>query len=217
MPVQIDYYTDVLCVWAWIVQRRVEQVEKEWGDKVDMQHLCVNVFGNTESRIGKGWEDRGGFAAFAAHVEESAEPYETAPVNSKIWREVRPASSAMAHLVLKAAVITSGKSAAEKLALAVRRAFFVDALDIGRKGVLLEVANDAGLDEGALQSTIDSGQAIAALQADYEQAKKQSIKGSPSWRLNNGRQILYGNVGYRLISANIEELVKHPQDEASWC
>jgi predicted DsbA family dithiol-disulfide isomerase len=123
----------------------------------------------------------------------------------------------MAHLALKAAIITSGKSAAEKLALAVRRAFFVDALDIGRKGVLLEISNDAGLDDEALQSVLDSGEAIAALQADYEQAKKQSIKGSPSWMLNNGRQILYGNVGYRLISANIEELVKHPQDEASWC
>lgn len=217
MIVQIDYYTDVLCVWAWIVQRRIDEIDAEWGDKVALNNFCVDVFGNTGNRIGKGWAERGGFDAFAKHVEESAAPFDTAPVNSKIWREVRPASSAMAHLVLKAAAIGVDESTATHLALAIRRAFFVDAQDIGIKDVLLDVATDAGLDRQALQSTIDSGQAIAALQADYEQAKNQSIKGSPSWVLNSGRQVLYGNVGYRLISANIDELVNRPQDETSWC
>jgi predicted DsbA family dithiol-disulfide isomerase len=217
MLIQIDYYTDVLCVWAWIVQRRIDEIDAEWGDKVAISNLCIDVFGNTENRIGKGWAERGGFHAFARHVEESAAPYDTAPVNSKVWREIRPASSAMAHLLLKAAAIGAGESAAEKLALAFRRAFFVDAQDIGTKGVLLDVATDAGLDRNVLQSVIDSGQAIAALQADYEQAVKQTIKGSPSWVLNNGRQVLYGNVGYRLISANIDELANRPQGEASWC
>ena len=28
---------------------------------------------------------------------------------------------------------------------------------------------------------------------------------------------LYGNVGYRILDANIEELARHPGLEASWC
>lgn len=35
--------------------------------------------------------------------------------------------------------------------------------------------------------------------------------------LNEGRQILFGNVGYRVLQANIEELIKNPEVEASWC
>jgi hypothetical protein len=35
--------------------------------------------------------------------------------------------------------------------------------------------------------------------------------------MNGGRQILYGNVGYRILNANVEELLKHPEQEASWC
>jgi hypothetical protein len=35
--------------------------------------------------------------------------------------------------------------------------------------------------------------------------------------MDGGRQILYGNVGYRVLHSNIEQLLKHPQDEASWC
>jgi hypothetical protein len=35
--------------------------------------------------------------------------------------------------------------------------------------------------------------------------------------MNNGRQILYGNVGYRVLRANAAELLNQPSDEASWC
>jgi len=44
------------------------------------------------------------------------------------------------------------------------------------------------------------------------------IEGSPSLVLNEGRQKLYGNVGFRLIDANIQELFRVvPDDDASWC
>lgn len=44
------------------------------------------------------------------------------------------------------------------------------------------------------------------------------IEGSPSLVLNDGRQKLYGNVGFRLIDANIQELFREPRaDDASWC
>jgi hypothetical protein len=36
--------------------------------------------------------------------------------------------------------------------------------------------------------------------------------------LNQGRQKLFGNVGYRIIEANIQELLREANpDQASWC
>ncbi len=52
---------------------------------------------------------------------------------------------------------------------------------------------------------------------DYQQAKVLSLKGSPSYVLDNGRQTLYGNVGYRVLLANIEALINKPEHDASWC
>jgi predicted DsbA family dithiol-disulfide isomerase len=56
------------------------------------------------------------------------------------------------------------------------------------------------------------------LDADYHEADRMRIEGSPSFVLNEGRQKLYGNIGFRLIEANIQELLRTPQtEEASWC
>ena len=64
---------------------------------------------------------------------------------------------------------------------------------------------------------LQNGSAMAALSGDLRSAQELAVKGSPTWVLNDGRQILYGNVGYRILGANIEELLKHPAAEASWC
>jgi hypothetical protein len=58
---------------------------------------------------------------------------------------------------------------------------------------------------------------LQMLISDYEAAKKLGLKGSPSLVMNSGRQLLYGNVGYRIINANVKELLKRPDSEANWC
>ena len=68
-----------------------------------------------------------------------------------------------------------------------------------------------------IQEIIGSGEAYAALAKDRTLQNKYNVTGSPSLVLNNGRQIIYGNVGYRVIEANIHELINQPDDQASWC
>ena len=75
-----------------------------------------------------------------------------------------------------------------------------------------------GVDIGAIERSIHSGSAFARLAADYQDADRMRIEGSPSFVLDEGRQKLYGNIGFRLLEANIQELLRAPRsDEASWC
>ena len=54
--------------------------------------------------------------------------------------------------------------------------------------------------------------------ADHHHRDRFKIEGSPTFVLNEGRQKLYGNVGYRVIEANIRELLRTPTaGEMSWC
>jgi len=216
-PVVIDYYSDVLCVWAWIAQRRIDELNDKLGGKIELRYHYLDVFGDAVNKIPTQWQEKGGFSGFARHVHQAVKPYPDAPVTSELWEVVRPNTSANAHLLLKAIEISFGKTKSIELALSIRQAFFINGEDIGQLAVLFSLAEKAGLDCQTIQQSIDNGSAMAALMADYQQAKAQSLKGSPSYIIDNGRQVLYGNVGYRVLLANIEEHINQPIEEASWC
>ena len=216
-PLVIDYYSDVLCIWAWISQRRIVELKEQWGDKIEIRYHYLNLFGDTKSRMAEQWEERGGYEGFGQHVIEAAAPYDNAPVNADIWKYVRPLTSANAHVVLKSVALMYSAEASEKLAIQIQHSFFVDCVDIGQLENVLNLADNAGLDREKIKTSIESGAATAALMLDYKDAKDLNVKGSPSWLMNNGRQTLFGNVGYRILNANIKEVLERPMQEASWC
>ena len=213
----IEYFTDILCVWAWIAQRRIDELISQFGETIELRCHYVDVFGDTAGKIQGQWADRGLYEGFSEYVVNSATPFEDAQTNPRIWSEVRPVTSANAHLILKATEISYGDKASVDLALALRRSFFVEATDIGEISVLYDLMEREGLSKEPISEAVNCGSAIAALMGDYQKARTQMIKGSPSYVLDNGRQTLYGNVGYRVLQANIEELLKRPESEASWC
>lgn len=215
--ITVEYYSDVLCVWAWIAQRRIDELNVHFGERIHWRYRYMDIFGDAKGKIVRQWFDRELFEGFGRHVVEAASAYETAPVNQDVWTKVQPTTSANAHLFLKAVEITCSERASVSLALAVRSAFFVEALDISDQSKLLDVAAQVNCDVDAIASCIKSGEAIAALMRDYQLAREWSLKGSPSYVLDGGRQILYGNVGYRVLAANVEELLRQPAGEASWC
>jgi predicted DsbA family dithiol-disulfide isomerase len=221
--VPITYFSDVLCVWAYIAQLRVNAVKEKFADKVRFEKRFVSVFGATERKIATVWRDKGEYAGFNAHLREVGQRFPEVRVNPDIWLTVRPASSNAPHLFLKAAQLAeaAGEVPAGSFEVAVwafRQAFFEAARDIARRDVQVEIARAAGLDPAPVEALIHDGRAHAALALDYQDADALGLQGSPSFVLNEGRQKLYGNVGYRVIEANIEELLRAPSaDQASWC
>lgn len=98
-----------------------------------------------------------------------------------------------------------GDKVSIELAQKIRHAFFVDGKDISQLSVLFTLIEELGYEVNEVKAAINDGRAIAALMADYQQAKLLSLKGSPTYIIDNGRQVLYGNVSYKVLLANIEE------------
>ncbi len=213
----IDYYSDILCVWAWIAQRRIDELNQKLGDQIELRYYYVDIFGDVANKMKASKQSNDPYESFAKHVQSSASNYEHAPINPDIWTVTRPTTSANAHMVLKAVELITDNKTSAALSLKIRNAFYVDAKDISNLELLYNLVASNGLDVNATKDVIENGKALAALMNDYQKTKQQNIKGSPSYVMDGGRQVLFGNVGYRILKANIEELIKRPDNEASWC
>jgi predicted DsbA family dithiol-disulfide isomerase len=229
--VSISYFSDILCVWAYFAQIKLDQIRQDFGPQVQLRHHFIPVFADVQGKIEGSWKERGGMEGYSRHVHQLAERFPHAAVHPEVWKSPVPASSASCHLLLKAAQLLEsageispeplqehgGRTRVEELTWRLRSAFFRDARDACSTEIQAEIAEELGLPMARLRGEIDDGRAFAALFADAELQKQQLIQGSPTFLLNEGRQKLYGNVGYRVIRANLEELLENPEDLASWC
>ena len=220
--VALTCFTDLLCVWAWIGELRLAELRRTHGEAVAVSQRFCNVFGATAQKIQANWGTKGGYDGFAGHLSHVLEGFPELKASPDLWRGVRPASSLPAHLVLKAVEAQEAGGGApglgDRAILRVRQAFFEQGRDVSQTSVLDAVLSEAGADLSDIHARLDRGEAHAALMADYQEAQALGVKGSPSLVLNEGRQTLYGNVGYRVIEANIEGLLREPAaGAASWC
>jgi predicted DsbA family dithiol-disulfide isomerase len=114
-------------------------------------------------------------------------------------------------------IVPKSEKVFEKAIWAFREAFFTKLADISDREVQFAIAKQLGLKRKVIQAQIDSGEAYALLSKDFDLVKEHTVSVSPTLIFNEGRQRLNGNVGYRVIEANIRELLNNPTDEQSWC
>jgi predicted DsbA family dithiol-disulfide isomerase len=225
-PIQISYFSDVLCVWAYIAQIRLDELKATFQDKVIIDYHFVPVFGYARQKLESRWRERGGLHGYSDHVKEVTKPFVHVKVHPAIWTGKIPVSSTSCHLFLQAIKLLETKgllkdddvqSPFEQATWALREAFFTSLADISNRQVQYAIAEKLGLPINAIQSEIDSGEAYAELSKDFDLVKENSVTVSPTLVFNEGRQRLNGNVGYRVIEANIRELLNNPPNEQSWC
>ena len=218
--VRITHYSDILCVWAYIGQVRVTELQTNYPQEVAFDFRYFNVFGDVHTKMESQWGERGGLDAYASHVHEVAAGFDHVSLSPDAWRRNVPTSSLPAHLLLAAVRlldIEQGSAAAPLLDAEIRRAFFEDAVDVSCMTELFMLAATQGVTIDALASKLDSGQAHARLAHDLKSVDEFGVRSSPTMMFNEGRQILSGNVGYRVLEANIRELIRHPAAQQSWC
>jgi predicted DsbA family dithiol-disulfide isomerase len=228
MTLEITYFSDVLCIWAYVAQARVDAISRTFGREVHVRYRFCSVFGDARPKIATSWRGRGEFNGYNKHVLEIAARFPPAEVHPEVWLKSQPASSASPQLFLTALRLVEAERATgtdgretpvfDSVMWALRRGFFAEGRDIADWDVQCAIAEPFGVDIEAIEQKFRDGTAFAGLAADYQDADKIGIEGSPTFVLNDGRQKLFGNIGFRIIEANIREMLREPDiDQASWC
>jgi len=230
-PLHIACFSDILCVWAYTAQIRLDELQQKFGSQIRISHHFIPVFGCTEERIRSNWEERGGYQGISRQVIKVCGEFPHVEVAADVWTRNVPKSSASCHLYLKAVQLLEqegiisaepvesfeGRSLFEQAAWQIRLAFFRDVLDVGNARYQLVLSEELKLPVNALLQRLHDGSAMAALCSDLKLRDEFRVEGSPTYIFNEGRQKLYGNVGYKILEANVRELLERPEGLASWC
>ena len=223
---KIVHFSDVLCIWAYVGQANLFRLVEKFGDRIQLEEHFCSIFPDTQTKINKAWHDRGGFTGYADHVKTVAEGFENVGIHDDVWSRVRPKSSASPHLFIKAIELleddeleaTYLNRLSNRAAKELRTAFFAEARDIADWTVQRAVSEKIGVNFDDVHKKIETGEAIAKLAADYELGQSLHVQGSPTYILSEGRQILFGNISYGILEANVSELLSESSAErASVC
>lgn len=210
------YFTDVLCIWAYIAQQRMDRLKQDFAGRLQVSEHFLPVFGAVNKKMQDNWKNKGGIKAYSQHVTEVAKDFKDITVADNIWLTNTPSSSISCHLFIKAAELslinnendsTPVNNKLSQLIWQLRVEFFQNVVDVSNLKEQFSIANSLGFSIIEIQGFIESGEAMAALDIDRQIKEHHNLKGSPSIILNEGRQILYGNVSCDVISANVQALL----------
>ena len=169
--ITIDYFSDVLCVWAYGGQIRLDELQQEFAGELLVRQRFLPLFADTRTRIGEGWKDKGGFDAFGRQMQEVCSQWEHTRLHSGAWNDCRPTSSTTSHVFLKAVSLCLGLEQAEddpnpevrtvfdRLVVQTRTDFFEQAKDISSLSVLLELLGPTGIPTDSVMEVIEIGRA----------------------------------------------------------
>ncbi len=219
--VSLSYWSDPLCIWAFVTESRLERLVADQGEFLDVSYRICPVFGSIPWRLREGPWAAAGVEGRVASTRRIAMEHGHDNVTGEVWTK-GPSSSWPTGAVVKSAQLLEGtggvvRGSAAALLVALRRAFFVGDLDVSKRGPMVSVVEDLGLPVDRLLALLDDGSAWAALAEDQREREALKLKGSPTFVFDGGRVSFYGNFDEDALRATVTALVAGLDPGGSAC
>ena len=102
-PLRIEYFSDIMCVWAYAGQIRLDELSHQFGARIHVEYRFMNIYGDVPRRI---QEHCGGEAepqlAYARKMRAVAARFEHTNMHDDAFAKVVPKTANQAHMVLAA-------------------------------------------------------------------------------------------------------------------
>lgn len=174
--VQVFLYGDYVCPFSYVADARLRRLRSDAGG-FDLRwrplsiHPAVPSDGLPVEELGYAPDE---WARVRREVREQAE-------ETGVELDL-PDFVANSHEALQAAEFAKdlGRESFRRTHRALFRAYFVHGRNLGRREVLLEVCEDAGLDREGLENALDDDRYADELRRAEEEASRYDIEGTPT-------------------------------------
>jgi predicted DsbA family dithiol-disulfide isomerase len=157
-PVRLDVFSDYLCPWCYNAAVRIGEVEREYGDRVEVHWRAFPLIPDRQPGRRVTEKMREGRRRVAA--EEPRAQFVTPDLDTPL-----PSSSVPAQTAAKCAG-RQGAEASARFRDGLFLAQFHDNLDISRRDVLWALARQCGLDVPRFEADFAGGEAYEAVLHD---------------------------------------------------
>ncbi|WP_078555164.1 ClpXP adapter SpxH family protein [Bacillus alkalicellulosilyticus] len=183
-PIEMYTFIDPLCPECWAFEPIVKKLQAEYGSYLTIRYFVANKLEawnyaqakykgvSSLENLAKIWEKTAGRTGMSC--------------DGDLWLEDPVCSPYTASLAIKAAEM-QGKQAGARFLRKLREYLFLNKKNVSKEEVLLECANDAGLDVTEFSDDLHSEGAIKALLCDMKTTKELEIDYSPSFVFFNDR------------------------------
>ena len=172
--VEVALYHDVLCSWCYLADARLDYLRDEYG--VVLRWSLRPYPLRPENQI----PDRKQRAVLARHFRRVAREQEGKGVKPDLWTGRDPPASSVPPLVALEAALPQGNQLQRELLKAMRRAAFLQGINVARRDVQLELASRVGIDVGRFIERLDDPRLEQDVNEASEEAETLGIKGVPA-------------------------------------
>ena len=172
--VELVLHHDVLCSWCYIADARLDYLRDEYGPVLRWSLRPYPL--RPENQI----PDKKQRAVLARHFRRVAREQEGKGVKPDLWTGQDPPASSVPPLVALEAALPQGAQLQRELLKAMRRAAFLQGINVARRDVQLELASQVGVDVGRFLEQLDDPRLEQDVNEACEEAEGLGVKGVPA-------------------------------------
>jgi predicted DsbA family dithiol-disulfide isomerase len=188
--IELVLHHDVLCGWSWLADKRLRALADEFHGmvKIDYRPYPLRIDEMVPT-------DREREAEIKA-LRKVGREKDGKGIVPDLWRSADPPRSSVPPLLaMEAARIIGGVSGRDRLLGAMRRAALQLGLNVSRDDVLVELAEQCGLDVGRFTTALNNSGTKRLVMGPWEEANQRGIEATPAvlvggeWLLSGTRTI----------------------------
>lgn len=204
----VTEFTDPFCTWCWGSEPILRRIQEVYGDQVRIEFVMGGLVEDFES-FHDATNDISRPKQVAPHWEEASERHGM-PVDASVWTgENPPQSTYPANTAYKAAEF-QGTTIAHRYLRRLREAVASEDKNLQKRAVLVELADEIGLDVEQFEQDLESGRAKEAFKEDVRYARANGVRGFPTFhieRIDTGEERwLHGYRPFSTFEAVFEEI-----------
>jgi predicted DsbA family dithiol-disulfide isomerase len=183
--VELVLYHDVLCSWCYLADARLSYLRDEYGSMLRWSLRPYPL--RPENQI----PDKKQRSVLARHFRRVAREQEGKGVKPDLWTGQDPPASSAPPLVALEAALPQGPALQRALLAAMRRAAFLEGINVARRDVQIELASRVGLDLGAFVERLEDPRLEQEVNDAVDEAEALGIRGEPALEIG-GERLMQG-------------------------